>query len=121
MISSRKGLASLSKDCVFKSLKEVAKVTNKIESQNCFKSDKYGIEGCHIMNVKDKTMEQCQESIIDLILQDQGDNRDYKKDTEFSNFSNITTKNHPQGKNFSMKCHKNSFRYIFSHFLLKVM
>ena len=51
----------------------------KENEENCFKNDKYGIEGCHIMNVKNKTIDQCQESMINLILQDQGDNDDYKE------------------------------------------
>ena len=84
----------------------------KENEENCFKNVKYGIEGCHIMDAKNKTMEQCQESIINLILQNQGDNGDYKKETEFSNISNIA------GKNYPMKCHKNTFRYIFCYLFL---
>ena len=84
---------------------ELTSCEMKGNKENCFKNVKYGIEGCQIMDMKNETIwQECPESIIHLI------DETYKKETEFSN---ITSQKYPKGKQFSMKCHKNSFRYIF--------
>ena len=76
-----------------------------IENQDdCF-TNKYGIEGCHVMKEEKKTIQQqCNESMISLILQGISEKQDFMKEKLFLNLSTINN------RNFSMKCDKNNFR-----------